>query len=76
MKKRLKICTKKVHFSFNNDIYVQIYDVAMGLPLGPVIVNIFMVELENVLVLKLNNHVKKWRRFVDDTFVYVKHGLI
>ena len=64
-----------MHFSFNNDIYVQIYDIAMGLPLGPVIVNIFMVELENVLVLKLNNHVKKWR-FVDDTFVYVKHGLI
>ena len=48
----------------------------MGSPLGPVIVNIFMVELESILVPKLNDHVKKWRRFVDDSFVYVKRGSI
>ena len=41
-------------------------------PLGPVIANIFMVELENTLVPKLENYVKKWRRFVDDKFQYVK----
>ena len=44
----------------------------MGSPLDPVIANIFMVELEIVLIPKLNDHVKKWRRFVNDTFVYVK----
>ena len=76
MKKLLTICTKNVHFSFNNDIYVQIDGVVMGSPLGSVIANIFMVELESVLVPKLNDHVKKWKHFVDDTFVYVKHGLI
>ena len=48
----------------------------MGSPLGPVIVNIFMVELESILVPKLNDHVKKWRCFVDDPFVYVKLGSI
>ena len=74
MKKLLTICTKNVHFSFNNDIYIQIDGVAMGSPLGPLLANIFMVELENVLVPKLNDYVKKWRRFVDDTFVYIKHG--
>ena len=31
-----------------------------------------MVELESVLVPKLNNHVKRCRPFVDDTFVYIK----
>ena len=31
-----------------------------------------MVELASVLVPKLNDHVKKWRRFVDDTVVNVK----
>ena len=41
----------------------------MGSPLGPVIANKFMVELKSVSVPKLNDHVKKWRRFVDDTFV-------
>ena len=84
MKKLLTICTKKfhfsyvqyVHFSFNNNICTQIDGVAMGSPLGPVLANIFMVELESVLFPKLNDHVKKWRRFVDDTFVYNKRGSI
>ena len=48
----------------------------MGSPLGPVLANIFMVKLENVLVPKLNDRVKKWRCFADDTFVYVKRGSI
>ena len=48
----------------------------MGSPLGPVLANIFTVELKSVLVTKLNHHVKKWRRFVDDIFGYVKRGSI
>ena len=52
-------------------------EVAMGSLLGPVLAKIFMVELKSVLVPKLNDHVKNyWIRFVDDTFVYVKRGLI
>ena len=74
MKKLLTICTKNVHFSFNNDIYIQIDGVSMGSPLGPVLAKIFMVELESVLFPKLNDHVKDWRRFVDDTFVYLNLG--
>ena len=31
-----------------------------------------MVASECVLVAKLNDHVKKWRRFVDGTFVNTK----
>ena len=37
---------------------------------------ITVLELENVLVLKLNDHVKKWKFFVNDTFVYIKRGSI
>ena len=48
----------------------------MGSPLGLVIENIFMVELETTLVPKLENHVQKWRRFADDTFAYVKVGSV
>lgn len=38
--------TNNVHFTFNNEIYTQIDDVAMGSPLGPVLANTFMVTLE------------------------------
>ena len=44
----------------------------MGLPLGPVIANIFMVELATTLAPKLENHIQKRTRFIDDTFAYVK----
>ena len=35
-----------------------------------------MVELENTLVPKLEQHVQNSRRYVDDTFVYMKNGSI
>ena len=78
MKKLLTIYKKNVYFSLNNNIYIQIDGVAMDWAptLGGVLANIFMVELESVLVPKLNDYVKKWRRFVDDTFVYVTRGSI
>ena len=76
MKKLLTICTRNVHFSFNNDIYIQTDGIAMSSPFCPVLANIFMVELESVLVPKFNDHAKKGRRFVDDAFAYVKRGSI
>ena len=48
----------------------------MGLPLGPVIAGIMMVELENTMVPRLSNHLHFWRRHVDDTFIFVKEELI
>ena len=69
MKELLTISTR-------NDIYTQIDGMAMGSPLGSIIAKTFMVELESMLVPKLNDHVNKWRRFVDDTFAYDKCGSI
>ena len=73
VKKLLILCTKNVHFTLNNEIYVQNVGVAMGSTLGPILGNVFMVELENTLVPRLHEHVKKWRRFVDDIFAYVRN---
>ena len=49
MKELLLLCTKSVHFIFNGKIYIQIDGVAIGSPLGPVLANIFMVELKKIL---------------------------
>ena len=46
MKELLILCTKNVHFTFNNETYIQVDGVAMGSPLDPVLAKIFMVELE------------------------------
>ena len=76
MKKLLLMCTKEMHFSFNGRIYQQVDGVAMGSPLGPVIANVFMAELEQTIVPNLAQDIKFWRRYVDDTFAFVKQDRI
>ena len=76
MKKLLILCTKNVHFTLNNEIFVQNDGFAMGSLLEPILANVFTVELENTLVPRLHQHVKKWRRYVDDAFAYVKNESI
>ena len=46
--------------------------VAMGSPLGPVLENIFMVELERTIISSLSDKIKLWKRYVDDTIAFVK----
>ena len=46
MKELLSLRTRSVHFTLDGNIYVQNDGVAMGSPLGLVLANIFMVELE------------------------------
>lgn len=74
MRALLNICTKEMHFCLNNKIYKQDDGVCMGNPLGPVIANIFMVELENILVPTMSAVLPEWIRYVDDTFTFVKKG--
>ena len=72
----LLLSTINVLFIFFNEIYIQNNGVALGSPLGAILARTFMVELENTLVPKLEQHIQNWRRYVDDTFVYEKHGSI
>ena len=72
MKELLLLCTKNVHFTFNNDIYQQCDGVAIGSPLGQVIAGIFMVELERTLLPRLTEYMTPWKRYVDDTIATIK----
>ena len=72
LKKLLDLCTKEVHFTFNGQTYIQIDGTAMGSPVGPVLANIFMVELKRSLIPTLHNSILLWRRYLDDRFAIVK----
>ena len=40
--KLLTSCTKNVHFTLNNEIYVQNHGIVMGSPLGPILANVYI----------------------------------
>ena len=69
----LDACTKTV-FSHDNKFYKQINGVSMGSPLGPVLANIIMTEVESTIVKELVDKplVKPYLRYVDDTLLLVK----
>ena len=76
MKEILLLCTKNVHFTFRDVVYLQTDGVAMGSPLGPVLAGIFMVDLERSLVPLLTAELSFWKRYVDDTITFVKTGTV
>ena len=69
----LDTCTK-TSFSFNNKLYQQKDGVSVGSSLGPVLANIIMTELEDVVIKPLitNGTIKFNTRFVDDTLLVIK----
>ena len=50
MKELILLCTKGLHFTFDGKTHVKTNGVAMGSPLGPGLLGIFIVELENNLI--------------------------
>ena len=67
LRELLYLCTKKVHFMFNDKLYIQNDGVAMGSPLGPLLANILMTSLEEEVTPKLTPFLCNWKRYVDDT---------
>ena len=55
LKEMLIVCTKNVHVTFGGKTSFQPDRVVMGSPLGPVLADVFMVELENTLVRTLTD---------------------
>ena len=74
MKELLLLCTREVHFAYSNEIYLQNDGVAMRSCVGPILAGIFMLELETSIIRTLGRPLLKWKRYVDDTFYYVKIG--
>ena len=76
MKELLVLCTKNVHFTFDNVIKVQKDGVAMVSPLGPVLSDIFFIELETSFSSELTDCIPFWKRHVNDTICFIKVGRV
>ena len=74
MKKLLIDACTKTSFIFNNTIYEQKDGVSIGSPLGPVLANIIMTDLEKNVIKKFVNNgtIKFYGRYVDDTLLVIK----
>ena len=75
MKELLYLCTKNAYFTLNIKTYVQVDGVAIGSPHGPVLANIFMVELEQNIS-TLSKDTSLWKRYVDDAICFVNSNRI
>ena len=72
LKRLLEICTKESLFLFNGEFYDQVDGVSMDSPLGPLMANAFMCDLETKVMNELKKlGVVKWLRYVDDIFAIV-----
>ena len=76
MKELLILCTKNVHFTFDNVIKVRNNGVAMDSPLGPVLSDIFMIELEISILPELTYYIRFWKRYVNYTICFIKVGSV
>ena len=54
------------------ELKVQNDSLAMGSPLGPVLSNIFMIELETFPLPDVTDYMQIWKRYVDHTTCFIK----
>ena len=73
LRELLYLCTKEVHFMFNDQVYIQNDGAAMGSPLEPLFVNIFMSSLEQEVIPPLTSCLCNWKRYNDDTHAYANY---
>lgn len=66
LKKLLELAVCNIPFRFRNKYFVQCDGVAMGSPLGPILADIFMSNLETKLNKFSKNKPQLWIRYVDD----------
>jgi hypothetical protein len=65
----VNIVLKNNVFEFNNRYYLQIQGTAMGTKMAPAYANLFMGKLEQKLIHTGKQHIRIWKRFIDDIFI-------
>ena len=63
----LEFCLKNTYFSFQDQFYEQVEGAAMGSPVSPIVVNLYMKYLEWKALSTAPTPPRFWCRYVDDT---------
>ena len=69
----LTFCVETTYFGMGSNIYRQEEGLAMGSPLSPVLVNIYMEYFEEMTLGYTSLKSSMWFRYVDDTFILWPH---
>ncbi|GJQ79105.1 hypothetical protein Trydic_g5360 [Trypoxylus dichotomus] len=64
-----RLCLISTYFLWNGELHEQASGAAMGYPLSPITVNIFIEAFEHEAIESSRMKSKCWYRYVDDTFV-------
>ena len=69
----LKLCLNTTYFSYKGKYYIQKHGCAMGSPVSPIIVDLYMEDFERKALASFTGSPPRiWLRYVDDTFVILK----
>ena len=68
----LEFCLKTLYFTFQGKFFEQVKGAAMGLPISPIVANLFMEDLEVKALSTTPTPPTLWKRFVDDTFIIIQ----
>ena len=72
----LKFVLETTYFRFEGEIYQQKFGVAMSSPVSPIVVNLYMEDLEQKIIATapVDCQPRNWKRYVDDVICLVHTG--
>ena len=71
----IRLVLENNHFQFNNDNYLQKMGTAMGSPMAPAYLSLFMGKLGQDFIQSRSLRPGTWLRFLDDIFMVWDHSL-
>ena len=75
-KSGIEFLMNKTFFQFDNKYYQQVFGTPMGSPICPMLADLVLQDLEEVVLNKLSFKIHTYYRYVDDTFLIIPKNMI